>query len=221
VKKGLIVTIDGPSGAGKSTAAKMLASTMGYRYIDTGAMYRGVAYACSRQEEEGDLSLFLSHLSLSFSFDSGTKVFLDGEDISEKIRDPEISMLASSLSKDGRVRAYLLEIQRQMGSEGGVVLEGRDTGSVVFPEAQVKFYLDASLAERAKRRHMELVSVKGEEELEKVQQEMEKRDREDSRRPLSPLVIPREAIYIDTTGLDAEEVARVMSEHVERVRKGT
>ena len=218
MRKGLIVTIDGPSGAGKSTAARMLAAKIGYRYIDTGAMYRGVAYAWVRQGRRGDLSRFLAQLSLTFSFDSGTAVFLDGEDISEKIRDPEISMLASALSKDSRVRSYLIEIQREMGKDGQVVLEGRDTGSVVFPQADVKFYLDAPLDERARRRHLELTSGKAEEVLTKVQEEMEKRDREDSQRSISPLVIPDHAVRIDTAGITAQEVVRRLCEYVEQVK---
>jgi cytidylate kinase len=181
-------------------------------------MYRGVAYAWVRQGRSGDLSQFLAHLSLTFSFDSGTAVFLDGEDISEKIRDPEISMLASALSKDSKVRSYLIEIQREMGKDGQVVLEGRDTGSVVFPQADVKFYLDAPLDERARRRHLELTSGKAEEVLTKVQEEMEKRDREDSQRSISPLVIPDHAVRIDTAGITAQEVVRRLCEYVEQVK---
>ena len=143
----MIVTIDGPGGAGKSTVARRLADSLGYRYLDTGAMYRGIAFAYEAAETK-DMARFLSGLRLSFLFEKTTRVFLDGEDISNRIRTPEISLLASSLSQDRAVRAYLTEKQREVGQRGGIVVEGRDTGSVVFPHAEVKFYLDADIHER-------------------------------------------------------------------------
>jgi cytidylate kinase len=214
MKKNLIITIDGPSGAGKSTIARMVAHTLGYQYIDTGAMYRGAAYAfktlCAEQNAQGDytgMEQFLKDLHMKFDFGDKARVFLDGEDISEKIRDPEISLLASKLSQERSVREYLTVQQRQIGKNGGVVLEGRDTGSVVFPEAHLKFYLDADEDERAKRRHIEL-SLKGIESGESVvKEEMQKRDRDDSEREIAPLVIPEHALYIDTSKLDAQGVA--------------
>jgi len=151
IRKDLIITIDGPSGAGKSTVAKILAKTLRYTYIDTGAMYRGVAYAYMKAGEPEDLKAFLDGLPLSFEFTDGTKVALNNEDISREIREPDVSMRASALSQNKQVREYLWRVQREMGSKGGVVLEGRDIGSVVFPNAHVKFYLDANLAERARR----------------------------------------------------------------------
>ncbi|MCX8110574.1 MAG: (d)CMP kinase [Syntrophorhabdaceae bacterium] len=210
MKKGLIITIDGPSGAGKSTVAKILAVRLGYRYIDTGAMYRGVAYAAMRYKmlmpEEPDFDVFLKNLRIDFDFKDKTKVFLDGEDISEEIRMPEVSMIASRLSQNKKVRDFLTRKQREIGKEGRVILEGRDTGSVVFPHADIKFYLDAKNHERAKRRFLD-PSEKGiPSDIDKVREEMEIRDREDSKRDIAPLTIPQGAIYIDTTGLDIDGV---------------
>ncbi len=213
--KNLIITIDGPSGAGKSTVAKMVARSLGYRYIDTGAMYRGVAYAFRMRNAEWGMGNgesfqfkeFLEHLDIRFEFGEAAQVFLDGEDISEQIRDPEISLLASKLSQKKAVREYLTRKQREIGRAGRVVLEGRDTGSVVFPDADMKFYLDASDDVRARRRHLEL-SAKGlDSELTVVKEEMLKRDREDSERDIAPLVVPENAVYIDTAELDARGVA--------------
>jgi cytidylate kinase len=222
----LIITIDGPSGAGKSTVAKMIARRLQYTYIDTGAMYRGVAYAFIkrqktfgvRSEEFGEtpkaLAEFLQGLLLRFEFEKDTKVFLDGGDISKEIREPAISMLASKLSQNKLVREYLYALQRDQGQNGGIVLEGRDTGSVVFPNAHVKFYLDANPEERAKRRHTELSSKGTSVDITSVKEDMEKRDKNDAERDLAPLVVPEGAIYVDTSGLDVEGVVKVLFEHI-------
>ncbi len=223
MRKRPVITLDGPSGAGKSTAAKALASALGYEYVDTGAMYRAVAYAYSREKEKPDLEPFLKNLTLRFIFGRPTRIFLNGEEISLEIRTPEISMLASALSQDPRVRNYLTAMQRELGKEGGVVLEGRDTGSVVFPDAEVKFYLDADVEVRARRRHLELdgrlTGHAAGDALEKVKREIEKRDRDDSEREIAPLTRPQGAHYIDTTHLDVEGVLQVLKKHVERVSR--
>ena len=213
-RKNLIITIDGPSGAGKSTIAKMLAQKLGYSYIDTGAMYRGVAYAYKTQKNSETIADFLEGLFIRFEFKGETRVLLDDVNISKKIRDPEISLLASSLSQQKIVREYLYKVQRRIGRNGGVVLEGRDTGSVVFPNAQIKFYLDADPEERAKRRHLELTAKDAASELAKVKEEMVQRDKNDSERDIAPLVMPEGAIYIDTTGIDIQGVLTVLLEHV-------
>jgi cytidylate kinase len=216
MRQRLVITIDGPSGAGKSTMAKLLASALGYTYMDTGATYRAVAYAYTREKNQPDLEPFLRELVLRFVFGDETQVFLDGEDISRKIRDPEISLLASALSQDLRVRKYLTKLQREMGKDGGIVLEGRDTGSVVFPDADVKFFLDADVNERAGRRYRELLARSPGEDLERVKEEMQKRDKDDSERDIAPLTRPDGALYVDTTGLDVEGVVCILKERVEQ-----
>jgi CMP/dCMP kinase len=216
LQKRLIITIDGPSGAGKSTVARRLADRIGYRYLDTGAMYRAVAYACGAANNQQDISQFLESLDLTFSFDDGVRVFFNGEEISAGIRSPEISLAASRLSQNPKVREYCTNLQRKLGEAGGVVLEGRDTGSVVFPHADRKFYLDANVAERARRRHIEVASSElgQNESLRKVQTEMEKRDRDDSERSLAPLVKPEGAVYVDTTDKNIDEVIDLLVEAI-------
>lgn len=198
--------------------AKRLAQSIGYRYLDSGAMYRAVAYAYSRQRPT-DLDAFLAGLSLEFRFDGKAAVSLNGQDITERIRTPEVSLLASSLSQDRRVRTYLTRMQREIGEPGGIVVEGRDTGSAVFPGAEVKFYLDADIAERARRRHRELAAGGRGGDLERVREEMERRDRADSERDIAPLVCPEGALYVDTTGKTIEEVVEVLENHVRRASK--
>jgi cytidylate kinase len=176
-------------------------------------MYRAIAYAYSRGRPP-DLDAFLGGLRLEFSFDTVTTVSLDGEDISERIRTPEIALLASSLSQDVRVRTHLTRLQRQIGASGGIVVEGRDTGSVVFPDADVKFYLDADIGERAKRRHAELAGGDPHEDIRKVREEMEKRDRADSERDIAPLIRPDGAFYVDTTGKTIGDVVKALEARV-------
>jgi cytidylate kinase len=241
IPNNLIITIDGPSGAGKSTIAKMIAHTLHYTYIDTGAMYRGVAFAYMKRQkmfgvrapdgvipgqglefedtqigkEGDDIADFLKGLSLRFEFGEETKVFLNGADISKEIREPAVSMLASKLSQNNLVREFLYAMQRARGKDGGIVLEGRDTGSVVFPNAHVKFYLDANPEERAKRRHTELSSKGTSVDIASVKEDMVKRDKNDSERDLAPLIIPEGAIYVDTSGLDVEGVVKTLFEYIQ------
>jgi CMP/dCMP kinase len=214
MRKRPIITVDGPSGAGKSTVARRLAGTLGYGYMDTGAMYRGVAFAYLSRGQDVPVENFLQNLSLRFDFGIETKVFLDGEEISHKIRDSRVSKLASDLSQDGRIRAYLTTLQREIGRSGGIVLEGRDTGSVVFPDAEIKFYIDAGLEERGRRRYRELVDRGTPEELSDIIEAMAERDRNDAMREVAPLVIPPGAISIDTTGIDIDGVVAILLGHV-------
>jgi cytidylate kinase len=223
-KKGLTVTIDGPSGAGKSTAAKGLARRLGYVYIDTGAMYRAVALEARERalgfDNEEDLYQWASSLKIVFSDREGeTHIFCNGRDVTQKIRSPEISLLASEISKRKGVREALVKMQREMGEGGSVVLEGRDTGTVVFPHADIKFYLDADAGERAERRYDELVKKGVKVSFDETLKEVIERDRNDMNRTLSPLRKAENAVLIDSTHRSAKEVIEEMVRLVE-VKKG-
>ncbi len=213
-RKRLIITIDGPSGAGKSTLARMLSKTLGYAYIDTGAMYRGIAYAFKNKRRDMGVDEFLEHLSIRFDFTDNTRVFLEDREISDEIRAPEVSLLASSLSQKRSVRQYLTKTQREIGKDGGIVMEGRDTGSIVFPDADIKFYLDADPEDRARRRHLEFRSKGIDTGLAEVKKDMLQRDKNDSERSIAPLVIPEGAVYVDTTGIDIRGVFDILLKHV-------
>lgn len=216
--KKLIITIDGPSGAGKSTIAKLLAEKLSYSYIDTGAMFRAVAFAFESKGCGVKFDEFIKRIDLRFEFGSETRVFLDGKELRDELRRPEISLLASELSKRREVREYLLRIQREAGKGGGIVIEGRDTGSVVFPDADIKFYLDARPEERARRRFLELKRKIPGVDFDRVLEEINIRDREDSSRDIAPLVVPDGAIYIDTSEMTVPDVLREILEHVARWR---
>ena len=221
MKRELIVTIDGPSGAGKSTVSQLLAERLKYKYIDTGALYRVVALKVKQEdidpESEGDLSLLCSRLNISFDQKNGKlRVFLDGKDVTEKIRTPEMSLLASKVSAKKVVRSALLGIQRKLGDEGGIVVEGRDMGTVVFPEAEVKFFLKASLKTRGERRFNQYLEKGKVFDLDQIIREVEKRDLDDTRRALSPLKPADSAIEIDSTRKSIEEVVEEMLEVVQK-----
>lgn len=221
----MIIAIDGPSGAGKSTVAKALAKRLGYQYVDTGAMYRAVAWKAKREsigiEDESSLTELASSLRLTF-ITEGEKVrfFCDHEEITEAIRAPEISRLASEISKKKGVREALVEKQREMGKEGGAVFEGRDIGTVVFPKADIKFYLYASPEERGRRRFKELLEKGVKVDLNETLKEVIERDRNDMNREISPLKRAEDAIEIDSTHLSIEEVVgemyRLILEKIEK-----
>jgi len=207
-----IVAIDGPAGAGKSTAARRTAESLGFVLVDTGALYRGVALiAKERGVDLGDSegvaevarSLDLRFLSAA---DQEPRLWIDGEDRSEAIRSPEISGSASVVSAHGAVRDALLDLQRRLGQAGGVVLEGRDIGTVVFPDAEVKIYLTASDEERARRRVDDLRTRGFEADPEVVLREIRDRDRRDRERDVAPLRIADDAIVVDTSDLSFDEV---------------
>ncbi len=214
-KNGLIIAIDGPSGAGKSTITRLLAERLGYIHIDTGAMFRTVALAARRAgisvDDERSLTELCRGCAITFErTGDACRVLLNGEDVSGEIRTPEISLLTSSVSARKGVRDCMLEQQRQMGRLGGVILEGRDIGTVVFPHAEVKFFLSATAGERGRRRFLEL-QAKGEtQSLEDTIADVVRRDRQDEEREHAPLRRAADAIDIDSTGMSIEEVLDLM-----------
>lgn len=211
----LVITIDGPSGAGKSTVSQLLAERLGYTYVDTGALYRLVALKVKREHcdhsDEKALSMLSSDLDVAFKQQNGiVRVFLEGTDVTEDIRTPEMSLLASQVSAQKVVRDALLGIQRRFGEDGGIVVEGRDMGSVVFPEAEVKFFLDASLETRCKRRDDQYRAKGKVFDPGTITQEIAQRDLNDTTRSLSPLRPADGAVVIDSTDISIEEVVGEM-----------
>jgi len=229
-KKRPIVAIDGPAGAGKSTVAKRVARALGYVLVDTGALYRTIALAAARRQigfdevdRVGELAERLAETSavaLRSDAEGVARVELEGEDVSGFIRTPEISQGASKVSAIPRVRTALLEMQRAAGRVGGVVLEGRDIGSVVFPEAEVKVFLTASVDERARRRLAELVRAGTATDIEAVKGEVVERDRRDSTRPIAPLVQAKDAVVVDSSSLGIDEVVEAIRALVKRAEDG-
>jgi len=229
VKEKLIVAIDGPVGSGKSTVARRVAEMLGYAHLDSGAMYRAVAWKALRDQVPLDSPEQLSSLARGaridlVSQDGRLRVLLDGEDITDEIRTPEVSQAASVVAAIPGVRQPMVEEQRRAGAGGGVVMEGRDIGSVVFPHADLKIFLDASPEVRAARRQREH-EEKGEPmSFEQVLAEVHERDRRDRERKTSPLVRAADAVVVDNTAMDADETARVIvllaREQVTRVASG-
>jgi cytidylate kinase len=218
VPKNIIVAIDGPGGSGKSTVARSVARRLGFTYIDTGAMYRAVALWAVRLGVDPDDAHRLEQLARQAHIEfSGDRVLLNGEDVSEEIRAPEIGEAASRIAAYGGVRRAMREEQRRIASQNSAVLEGRDIGTVVFPEAQVKVFLDASHEERARRRAAEL-GLDGGAPREQVAREMAERDRRDRTRAEAPLTQAPDADYLDTTTLSREEVEEAI---LKLVRKRT
>lgn len=211
MKRQLIIAIDGPSGVGKSTLSRRLAHRLGYVNIDTGAMYRSVALAALRagiaMNDAVGLEKLCADLEIGFARrDGDERVLLNGEDVSEAIRTPEVSLLSSQVSAVPAVRQAMLRQQRRMGEGGGVVLEGRDIGTVVFPAAEVKFFLAATAQERGRRRYLELKAKGLEVDFEQTVAEVEARDAADSNRRHAPLRQAEDAVLIDTTQLDIDQV---------------
>lgn len=208
MQKRLIVALDGPAGAGKSTLAKRLATRLGYLYIDTGAMYRAVALWAIRAGVALDDSHRLEQLALSadIGLHGDLRVTLNGEDVSSAIRTPEVAQAASKVSAVSSVRRALVLAQRRLAESASVVMEGRDIGTVVFPEAQVKIFLDADPAVRAERRAKELREKGLEADLAQIEREIRERDERDRTRADSPLQQAPDAVYFDTTGLGIDEV---------------
>lgn len=202
-----IITIDGPAGAGKSTVSKELARRLGYTYLDTGAMYRAVAWAARQKGvdagDEKALAELCNDLKLGFQ---GDRILVNGEDVSSLIRTPEMDGLSSAVSRAAVVREYLTGMQRELGRQGRLVAEGRDMGTVVFPQAAHKFFLSASAGERAKRRKMQMENQGEEVTYEEILAQIEARDLADSTRSIAPLQAAPDCIVIDSSDLTVEDV---------------
>lgn len=217
-----IITIDGPAGSGKGTVAKLVAEKIGYSYLDTGAMYRTIALAVSKKQiniaNETEIATVLgqSHIKTEYS-NSELKIFLNNTDVTEKIRTPGISVLASDIARIKSVREFLVNLQREIGLKGNIVVEGRDMGTYVFPNARHKFYLDATAEERANRRYKQLKDKNNEEvqTFEEVLSEIKSRDKQDMERKESPLHPALNAVIIDTTSLTPSEVVVKILESTE------
>lgn len=216
-----VVTIDGPAGAGKSTVSKLIAKRFSFFYLDTGAIYRAVAYQMNAfdGEKTEETAIKVSRVSgIEVTNKNGMfRISVEGKDITDLIRTEKIGFLASKISAIPAVRENLLEIQRRIGAAGGVVAEGRDMGTVVFPDAEIKFYLDASVQERAKRRYKELVARNEKRSLIEVENDIIARDRQDSERAAAPLTIPKDAVVIDSTDKTIYEIVDNMSDAIERL----
>lgn len=208
--KKIVVAIDGPAGAGKSTIAKLAAEKLGYAYIDTGAMYRSVAWKFLQTGKAFNED-FISGLSKTMLIDFKpeakiNRVFVDGTEVTEAIRNPEVTAIVSRVAAIGAVREAMVDQQRRMGEAGGVLMDGRDIGTVVFPNAQLKIFLTASVEERARRRYAEMVAKGQQVDLQQLQADIAERDKQDSERAISPLRQAEDALLLDTSDMGISEV---------------
>ena len=219
--RGLVVAIDGPSGAGKSTAGRAVAERLGYVFLDTGAMYRALALAALRAGVALDDAAEVARLATGLRLDlrPGGAVILDGEDVTATLRTQEVGAAASRVSVHPPVRRHMVARQREMGQAGGVVMDGRDIGTAVFPDADVKFYVDAHPRQRATRRHEELTQRGQASDLDTIEREIRARDHADSTRAESPLTRAPDAIHLDTTELGLDEVVRRMLAAIRKLRQ--
>ena len=225
MEKKKIITIDGPAGAGKSTVSKALAKKLGYIYLDTGALYRALAHKALKAkislEDTSALAKLCFNTAVSLkNIDGKMVVSVDGEDVGNKIRTEEVGLAASKISAFAVVRESLLNLQRETGLQGGIVAEGRDMGSIVFPHADYKFYLDANTEERIIRRYNELLAKGNGVEYQALQKDMMTRDYQDSKRKIAPLTASADAIIIDSTGLSVEGVVEKIIKHISGEKGG-
>ena len=216
----MIIAIDGPAGAGKSTVARIIAKELGFLYIDTGAMYRALTLkALERKINAKDIPALIemsrsTNIDLNNNQDSSLKILLDGRDVSSPIRQPRITRLVSDIAKIKGVREIMLGLQRKFGKLRDSVLDGRDIGTVVFPDADKKFYIDAEFSVRVRRRYKELKELNQDVTLKDIEKDLRNRDNIDSTREFAPLKKADDAIYIDTTNMAIEEVVQTILEHI-------
>ena len=219
MQKHLKIALDGPSGSGKSTIAKRLSKELDILYLDTGAMYRATALKALKMgiapKDEKAVSEFIDTLNLEIKYENGTQhTYLDGENVSAKIREPQVSMAASDISSLKCVRLKMVEMQRKIAAETSCVLDGRDIGSYVLPDADYKFYITAGVDVRAKRRFLELKEKGFEVDFNNLKQEIEERDYNDSHREFSPLVKAKDAVEIDTSNMTVEQVLSTIMSYI-------
>ena len=207
------IAIDGPAGAGKSTIAKTLARELGYVYVDTGAMYRAIALKVSRAGLDADDEEALKQLTSSTRLDfDGSRILLDGEDVSDLIRTPEVSMWASKVSQRACVRKLVSDLSSHMAQTKSLVMDGRDIGTNVIKDAEVKVFLSASSIVRAKRRYDQLIQAGKEADLDSIREQIEERDEQDINRDLNPLTQAEDAVYLDTSDMTIDEVVEFISD---------
>jgi cytidylate kinase len=210
MNKNISVAIDGPAGAGKTTVARELAKRLGFKYVDTGAMYRAVAWKTLQEgaalDDQDAIVELASKMNIDFAEGDGSRVFVDGVDVSKDIRSPEVTQLSSPISAISGVRRILVAKQRSLAENGGVVMEGRDIGTVVLPDASVKVFLAASIDERARRRYKEILDSGGQTNLEEIKMLIQERDHRDSTRTDSPLRKADDAVCINTDLLTVDQI---------------
>ncbi len=216
------IAIDGPAGAGKSTIAKAAAKELGFLYIDTGAMYRaiGLKALSMKLEKDIDIAKMTGETDIEITLlPDGQHIILDGSDVTDKIRTPEVSMAASRVSAIGEVRKTLVELQRKIAGKNDVIMDGRDIGTVVLPEAEVKLFLTASAEDRAQRRYEEMLQKGEKPDYESVLEDMKKRDYNDSHRAVSPLKAAEDAYIMDTTGNTLEKSVKMVTDYIKEAVK--
>jgi cytidylate kinase len=222
----MIIAIDGPAGAGKSTVAKLTAHKLGFLYIDTGAMYRALTLKALEQKKDiKDIAGLIelaknTSIDLKNNSDGSLKVFLDGRDVSKEIREPIITKFVSDIAKIRGVREVMLGLQRRFGKERNSVLDGRDIGTVVFPDADKKFYIDAKFSERVSRRYKELIGLGQKVTTKEIELDLHNRDTIDSTREFAPLKRADDAIYIDTTNMSIAEVVETVLSRIKETKNG-